>query len=112
MSKSLAPGEKVLVTGGTGFLGGHLCRRLLKLGVEVHATSRLWRGQQNGQVKWWKADFEDLSVVRDLLNTIKPAVVYHLAGSVGATPSLEQIMPTLHSLLISTVNLLTAVSET
>ncbi len=32
--------DKVLITGATGFLGGHLCRRLLEMGVEVVATVR------------------------------------------------------------------------
>lgn len=32
--------QKVLVTGGTGFTGGHLCRRLKKLGCHVRAVVR------------------------------------------------------------------------
>ena len=109
---ALGPGEKVLVTGGRGFLGSHLCRRLLNCGVELHATSRHPQSEQNTQVKWWQADLEDISFVRDLLRKIKPDVIYHLAGSVGASPSLELVLPTFHSLLLSTVNLLTAVAET
>ena len=34
------PDLKVLVTGGSGFIGWHLCRRLCEEGSEVHATSR------------------------------------------------------------------------
>ena len=109
---ALGPGEKVLVTGGRGFLGSHLCRRLLNCGVEVHATSRHPQSQETTQMQWWQADLQDISVVRDLLRKIKPDVIYHLAGSVGASPSLELILPTFHSLLLSTVNLLTAVAET
>jgi nucleoside-diphosphate-sugar epimerase len=109
---ALGPGEKVLVTGGRGFLGSHLCRRLLNCGVEVHATSRHPQSQETTQMQWWQADLQDISVVRDLLRKIKPDVIYHLAGSVGASPALELVLPTFHSLLLSTVNLLTAVAET
>jgi nucleoside-diphosphate-sugar epimerase len=108
---ALGSGEKVLVTGGRGFLGSHLCRRLLNCGSEVHATSRHPQSKQHTQVKWWQADLEDISLVRDLLRKIKPDVIYHLAGSVGASPSLDLVLPTFHSLLLSTVNLLTAVAE-
>ena len=43
------PDLKVLVTGGSGFIGLHLCRRLCEEGSEVHATSRkqrpMWPGR-------------------------------------------------------------------
>ena len=29
-------GEKVLVTGGSGFIGSHLCRRLVAEGADVY----------------------------------------------------------------------------
>jgi nucleoside-diphosphate-sugar epimerase len=36
-------GQKILVTGGSGFLGSHLCRQLLREGCTVHAISRRHR---------------------------------------------------------------------
>ena len=36
--------KKALVTGGAGFLGSHLCRRLLKDGYEVTAVDNLFTG--------------------------------------------------------------------
>ncbi len=36
--------KKALVTGGAGFLGSHLCRRLLSMGYEVTAMDNLFTG--------------------------------------------------------------------
>ena len=38
--------RKALVTGGAGFLGSHLCRRLLADGYEVTALDNLFTGTQ------------------------------------------------------------------
>ena len=108
---TFGPHDKVLITGGSGFLGSHLCRRLVESGVEVHATSRLDRAQREHGIAWWQADLADVAVARTLLSKIKPDVIYHLAGFVGASPARELVLPTFHSLLTSTVTLLTAVSE-
>src|SRR5262245_52115086 len=101
--------RKILITGGSGFLGSHLCRRLRELGAEVHATSRLDR-IGDGSI-WWKSDMADLSAARRLLAAVKPDTIYHLAGSVGAGPDFDLVVPAYHSLLTSTVNLLVAGTE-
>ena len=48
---------------------------------------------------------------RRLFAALKPEVVYHLAGAVGASPDLGLVVPTFASLLASTVNVLVAASE-
>ena len=111
MSTTFWSQQKVLVTGGSGFLGSHLCRRLVEFGAEVHATSRATKTQQESEIRWWQTDLADMPATRDLLATVKPDVIYHLAGSVSASPARELVPLTFHSLLVSTVNLLTAVTE-
>ena len=38
--------KKALVTGGAGFLGSHLCRRLLGEGYKVYALDNLYTGSE------------------------------------------------------------------
>ena len=103
--------QRVLVTGGSGFLGTALCSRLVASGAEVHVTSRVQRTQQVEGLRWWSADVTDNKAVHKLVSTIQPDVIYHLAGSVTAATDKELALPTFHSLLTSTINLLAVVTE-
>jgi nucleoside-diphosphate-sugar epimerase len=104
-------GHKVLVTGARGFLGAHLCRQLQGEGVEIHAVSRSARTDETDSVRWWQGDMTDIATVRNILLKTKPHVIFHLSGLVTAVSDLELVLPTLNSLLVSTVNVLTAAAE-
>jgi dTDP-glucose 4,6-dehydratase len=47
MSTSAAPWRRVVVTGGAGFIGSHLCERLIDMGVEVDCVDNLVSGTQS-----------------------------------------------------------------
>ena len=76
--------RRALVTGATGFLGGHLTRALADLGADVHALSRLGanRFPTPGleQVSWYEADLRDPDSLRRAIDRADPEVVYHLAA--------------------------------
>lgn len=100
-----------MVTGARGFLGSHLCRRLSESGAEVYGLSRTEQEGGADPIRWKQGSLEDFEMANGLLHTVKPDVVYHLAGHVTAAPNMEHVLPTFHSLLVSTVNLLTLATQ-
>ena len=84
-------GKKVLVTGGAGFIGYHLCKRLSGLTSNLMIYDNLSSGTvQNikdvGKAKFVKGDILDL---KKLLSTEKADVIYHLAAQVVVSYSME-----------------------
>lgn len=104
-------GKKILVTGASGFIGSCLCKNLLSLGAEVHGVSRTLQPNGSKDLHWWQGDLADIGKVRELLTKIKPGYIFHLASHNSGSRDLSLVLPTLHSNLISTVNLLTASTE-
>jgi UDP-glucose 4-epimerase len=76
---------RVLLTGGTGFVGACLTRRLLANGHEVHLLVRgqyqPWRlaGIEN-KVHLHKSEITDQESMRQLADSVKPQWVFHLAA--------------------------------
>ena len=104
-------GQKVLVTGASGFIGAHLCRRLVNAGAEVHALSRRSRSGDKSTLTWWEGDVADIGMVRTCFRKIQPETIYHLASHVMGAPNLEHVLPTFQANLQSSVNLLIAAAE-
>ena len=104
-------GRKVLVTGAAGFIGSHLCRSLVEKGAEVHAVSRSERQDPEKKMRWWQGDLADLAAVRRIYGAAKPDIIFHLASEVTGKRDLSVVLPTFHSNLVSTVNLMTLAAE-
>jgi UDP-glucose 4-epimerase len=79
------PAYKILVTGGAGFIGSHLTRRLVSEGHEVHVLHRppsdLGRIKDvSSAIRLWGCDLADTDRLERVLESVKPEIVYHLAG--------------------------------
>jgi nucleoside-diphosphate-sugar epimerase len=104
--------ERVLITGGSGFIGACLTRDLIAAGHEVHLLlrpqSRTWRlnGIDGQFIPHW-GDLTDLSAVRQIVQACRPEVIYHLATH-GVYPFQQNRAAILTTNLLGTANLLDA----
>lgn len=81
--------RKILVTGGAGFIGSHLCEALLKRGDEVQAFDNLSTGRlsnvshllDNPRFRFLEGSVLDTALTDRLVAEVDQ--VFHLAASVG-----------------------------
>jgi nucleoside-diphosphate-sugar epimerase len=104
--------ERVLVTGGSGFIGACLARALIADGHEVHLVLRspsdCWRlASLHRRFTAHAADLRDSAALRRAVAACRPEVVYHLAAF-GAYPSQTDRHAILATNLLGTANLLDA----
>lgn len=110
MSEGRFAGTTFLVTGASGFIGGHLCRRLQALGASVHACSRYRRPEGSEVERWHQVDLGVPGAATEIVAEVSPDIVYHLASYVSGTRELQAVLPTFHANLASTVYLLDALA--
>lgn len=69
--------KKILVTGGTGFVGSHLCERLSKEGNKVYSLDNYFTGSVNNHVNDVTYIRGDTRNISSLIN-FSPDIIYHL----------------------------------
>ena len=89
--------SSVLVTGGAGFIGSHLCDRLLRDGWRVTAVDDLSQGRpsnlvdavRGGEFDFIATDVRSVAHLRAAFSNARPDVVMHLADAPGVRTSVE-----------------------
>ena len=81
---------KILVTGGTGYIGSHTCVELLQKGYEVVVFDNLFNSKievvdkiesiTGKKIKFYKADMLDKESMRSVFEENKLDAVIHFAG--------------------------------
>ena len=105
-------GQRVLVTGATGFIGRHLCEALASLGGMVTGLSRSAGPSNISQgVIPLAADLRQYGNAYRVLGQVHPDVIFHLAGHVTAQRDRELVIPMLETNAAGTVHLLMAASK-
>lgn len=82
--------EKVLVTGGAGFIGSHLCERLHFLNYDVYSLDNYFTGKKSNHVNGVSYIEGSTKDINRLIN-FKPSVVYHLGEYSRVEQSFEDI---------------------
>lgn len=110
---------KILVTGGAGFIGSHLCERLLKEGhsvVNIDNYNDYYDPQikrknvrnslLNDKYSFYEADIRDAGLIREIFSHEEIDAVVHLAAMAGVRPSIENPLLYTEVNIIGTVNIL------
>lgn len=94
--------ERVLITGGAGFVGRHVCARLAKLGYKITLVDNFYPGSGCMEPEKWmphvQPDWANVKLVRDdcrnffrhySANSEKFDVIVHLAAIIGGRLVIE-----------------------
>jgi UDP-glucose 4-epimerase len=109
--------QRVLVTGGSGFIGSHLVDRLLEFGTDVAVLDNLSSGRLQNirrhigkkNFHFKKGDIRDCSLVKKLMRKVD--AVFHQAAFVSVQESTENPILANEINVQGTVNLLKAASS-
>lgn len=111
---------KYLITGGCGFVGSNLAAEVLKRGEELIIFDNLFRFGSSKNLEWLKTqgdfvyypfDIRNLNDIETVIKQEQPDVVFHLAGQVAMTTSINNPRLDFEINTLGTFNLLDSIRK-
>lgn len=111
---------KYLITGGCGFIGSNLAAEVLKRREELFVFDNLFRFgsadnlewlKKQGDFKYYPYDTRNANDVETVIKEVKPDYVFHLAGQVAMTTSINNPRLDFEVNTLGTFNLIDAIRK-
>ena len=111
---------KLFITGGCGFLGSNLAFDNLNKGNEVLVFDNLYRNGSRENLNWLNTvgkvsfihgDIRNQNEVEAAIKSFKPDVIFHLAGQVAMTTSIENPRVDFEINVLGTLNVLESIRK-
>jgi UDP-glucose 4-epimerase len=101
--------KKILIAGGTGFIGSRLANKLVSLGFRVAVLDNLAAGQKeslSSQVKFYLGDITNKTLVEKIFKKEKPDMVINQAAKVYWAETGKDLALDVATSVLGTINLL------
>ncbi len=114
--------NKIFITGAAGFIGYHLCKRLINNGelvigfdnlnsyyditLKINRIKDLDQLKTNNKWKFYKGNLEDIHILNEIFTDFNPNIVINLAAQAGVRYSLENPFSYISSNIVGFQNLL------
>lgn len=109
---------KILITGGCGFIGSNLAEEALKKNYDLYVIDNLSRAgseinlawlSDKGKFTFFNEDIRNFEKINDIVKKTRPYVIFHMAGQVAMTKSIENPLLDFQVNVQGTINILESV---
>ena len=117
MDPIILTNKRVLVTGGTGFLGAHLVKKLVSLRAKVCILDSYPIEKQpllndfRNNVDFYKVDIRSFNKIKKISKDLNPEIIFHLCALIDRRRNFENIDKIVDVNLKGTINLLHALID-
>lgn len=103
--------QKILVTGGAGFIGSHIVELFIAAGHEVVILDNLHTGKRENlhpAARFYEADLRNLEQIKQIFATERPTIISHQAALANVRESFDDPVGYVNTNVVGTLNLLEA----